>query len=146
MRPRARADVKDSDILVDQGLRHHGAVQPVLNSFASARRIEQIDLKQDDATRVVIITGRRAFCGEIEADSKSRRPKMGTVSDWVTPILETKPVIAAVNGPAVGAGLGFALDIRVASDKARPSSDVGMLAGRRDVAPPPLVGTSRRLR
>ena len=158
--------MKDSDILVETKdfvttVRFNRP--EVLNSFASEhfRRIEQIftDLKQDDATRVVIITGEgRAFCAGADlsqidmADSKSRRPKMGTVSDWVTPILElTKPVIAAVNGPAVGAGLAFALaaDIRVASDKARFSAifrRIGMLAvdGVTWLLPR-VVGTSKAL-
>jgi enoyl-CoA hydratase/carnithine racemase len=62
-----------------------------------------------------------------------------------------KPVIAAVNGPAVGAGLGMALmaDLRFMSDTARVAEgyiNVGIFPGDGDTYYlPRLIGTSRAL-
>jgi len=85
----------------------------------------------DDSVRVVILTGAgTAFCsggdvGELLDRAENGRP----IEDKIAPqrdrtllaIYECpKPVIAAVNGPAMGAGMNLALaaDIRIASDTA----------------------------
>jgi 2-(1,2-epoxy-1,2-dihydrophenyl)acetyl-CoA isomerase len=93
-------------------------------------------LNEDDNVKVLIITGAgRAFCsgadlsGKIRATATnqpnvSRAVKTSPFANigWVTQQISmfTKPTIAAINGPAVGAGLSYALatDIRVASEKA----------------------------
>ena len=83
---------------------------------------------QDEAVRCVVVTGAgKGFCAG--QDLK----EFGAVSESIRDALEStyhpnvrlvraleKPVIAAVNGPAAGAGLSFACacDIRVASDAA----------------------------
>lgn len=88
----------------------------------------------DSAVRVVVLTGAgRAFCaggdvGGMAADDKAPKTfeekldglRSAQEFSWQLHSL-SKPTIAAVNGYAVGAGLGIALscDIRIASDKAK---------------------------
>jgi enoyl-CoA hydratase/carnithine racemase len=86
----------------------------------------------DRATRVVVITGAgRAFCagGDVafmaelieRQDAEEFSRLLGAARRVVTSIRQmTKPVIAAVNGPALGAGCNLALacDLRVVSTNA----------------------------
>ncbi|MEU6401382.1 enoyl-CoA hydratase-related protein [Streptomyces sp. NPDC046985] len=91
----------------------------------------------DDAVRAVLLTaaGDRAFCvgqdlkehvGLLIADrERGSGQTMSTVREHYNPIVRAlagaaKPVVAAVNGVAAGAGLGFALaaDYRIAADTA----------------------------
>lgn len=95
--------------------------------------------KEFPATRAVIITGEgRGFCSGADVEdmaSRLRGPEFGpinkatpgpSVTMQLAPHIRDipQPVIAAVNGPAAGAGLGIALscDIRVASSEARFAS------------------------
>jgi len=91
--------------------------------------IKQVE--RDDAVRVVVLTGSgRAFCSGADvtemarADGGMRTPEdIGNVlRNEYMPMLTRlrtmpKPVIAAMNGPAVGIGASFALacDIRIAT-------------------------------
>lgn len=118
----------------------------------------------DDAVRVVIVTGAgRAFCagadlsggtqtfdgarrGRPQADGE-HRDGGGLVALRIYDL--KKPVIAAINGPAVGFGITMTLpmDIRIASSAAR----IGFVFARRGVVPeacstwflPRLVGIQR---
>jgi 2-(1,2-epoxy-1,2-dihydrophenyl)acetyl-CoA isomerase len=89
-------------------------------------------IEQDDSVHVVIITGAgRGFCagGDLAAIGKGRQ---SGATHELEPLLRSgmqavlkmrtmpQPVIAAVNGPAAGAGMNVALaaDIRIASDQA----------------------------
>ncbi|MBA2808786.1 enoyl-CoA hydratase/isomerase family protein [Streptomyces sp. KM273126] len=91
----------------------------------------------DDAVRAVLLTaaGDRAFCvgqdlkehiGLLTADRETGSGQtMSTVREHYNPIVRAlagmaKPVVAAVNGVAAGAGFGFALaaDYRVVADTA----------------------------
>ena len=89
--------------------------------------------ERDDAVRVVVLTGTgRAFSSGADVTEMAQHPGMRTPED-VGNILRTqympmlmrlrtmpKPVIAAMNGPAVGIGASYALacDIRIATPEA----------------------------
>lgn len=84
---------------------------------------------KDPQVRCVLITGRDgAFCagGDIRSFAEPQTPaaarvRLGRSHAWIAQLLEgEKPVITAVNGPAVGAGLGLALlgDIVMAGESA----------------------------
>lgn len=115
---------------------------------------------REDAIRVVIITGAgRGFCSGLDLSSPPSLPDAtrverldpyAWVGRWVMSVVRCeKPVIAAVNGPAMGAGFGLALaaDIRLVAAGAR------LTAGyvRRALSPdagvsyllPRLIGMSR---
>jgi enoyl-CoA hydratase/carnithine racemase len=100
----------------------------------------------DDAVRVVIVTGAgRAFCAgaDLDPDTFAERRTAAQASEGVprdtagqltlklTDI--KKPIIAAINGPAVGVGITMtlAMDIRLASEKAR----IGFAFNRRGMVP-----------
>lgn len=99
---------------------------------------------RDDAVRAVIVTGAgRAFCAGADLSGGGKVFERGTTSPSehrdgggrVTLRLFdlTKPVIAAINGPAVGFGITMtlAMDIRIASSSAR----MGFVFARRGVVP-----------
>lgn len=119
----------------------------------------------DDSVRLLVITGAgRGFCAGLDLDptalaehraagNESRAERLDDLG-WVgrmalALVNNDKPVIAAINGPAAGAGLGLALgaDIRLVSAKAVVTT--GYI--RRGLAPdagvsyflPRLVGLSR---
>jgi enoyl-CoA hydratase/carnithine racemase len=122
------------------------------------------DADRDDDVRVVIVTGAgRGFCagadlagGEATFDWRQRLsgdavPRDGGGRFTLCVFDCTKPVIAAINGPAVGVGVTMTLpmDIRLAADDAR----LGFVFTRRGIVPeacsswflPRLVGISRAM-
>ncbi|WP_183094588.1 crotonase/enoyl-CoA hydratase family protein [Nocardioides stalactiti] len=145
-----------------------------------ARELEQVFLTdaRDDAVRAVVVTGSgRAFCAgmDLSADGNvfgldetlSPTPEEFRAAydqaPYDTGIRDTggkvtlaihalpKPVIAAINGPAVGIGatMTLAMDIRLASSKAR----IGFVFGRLGIVPeacstwflPRIVGIQQAL-
>ncbi|WP_328768836.1 enoyl-CoA hydratase/isomerase family protein [Streptomyces sp. NBC_00286] len=101
----------------------------------------------DDAVRAVLLTaaGDRAFCvgqdlkehiGLLAADREAGSGQtMSTVREHYNPIVRAltgapKPVVAAVNGVAAGAGFGFALaaDYRIVADTAAFNSSFAGVA------------------
>ena len=132
----------------------------------------------DDDVRAVVVTGRgRAFCagmdlskeGNVFGLDESQEPTLSDLHDRLDDpaVLHgvrdtggrvalaiydcTKPVIAAVNGAAVGIGatMTLAMDVRIASTRAR----IGFVFGRIGIVPeacstwflPRIVGMSRAL-
>lgn len=152
-----------------------------LNAFTGTMMAEMIDaldrVDADDAVRCVIVTGAgRAFCAgadlsagakTFDYDQRSDRPEKGGGKVELSYEMEEardgggrltlrifgclKPVIAAINGPAVGVGstMTLAMDIRLASDTAR----VGFVFARRGIVPeacssfflPRIVGIAQAL-
>jgi enoyl-CoA hydratase/carnithine racemase len=102
-----------------------------------ARVFDELDADPD--IRVAVLTGAgTAFCAGV--DLKEGSPAASAAAALTTPPvvrpfeLFTKPLIVAVNGAAVGAGLEIALtaDIRIASDAAKfalTEVRIGSLAG-----------------
>jgi enoyl-CoA hydratase/carnithine racemase len=124
-----------------------------LNAFTGTMMNEMIDAfdrtDADDEVRAVIVTGRgRGFCagadlsgggetfsrgggGETKGPDNVPRDGGGMVSlrIWQS----KKPVIAAINGPAVGVGITMTLpmDIRLVAEGAR----IGFVFARRGIVP-----------
>ena len=121
---------------------------------------------EDDEVRAIIVTGAgRGFCagadlasgGETFDYRKRERARVGAPPRdnggqfTLRVFRSTKPVIAAINGPAVGVGATMTLpmDIRLAADDAR----MGFVFARRGIIPeacsswflPRVVGISRAM-
>lgn len=113
------------------------------NAISLAMRAELAaalaELDADDAVRVVVLTGSgTAFCAGVDlSEGGAAAPAAGALaSEPVAAPLERfrKPVVAAINGPAVGGGLELALscDLRLASTAATfalPEVRIGSLPG-----------------
>ncbi len=139
-----------------------------LNAFTGRMMQELIDAfdRADaaDDVRAVIVTGAgRAFCAGADLSAggstfdSSRSPRAETIDEHrdggglvTLRIFDMKkPVIAAINGPAVGVGITMTLpmDIRIASNSAR----MGFVFAKRGIVPeacsswflPRVVGISR---
>ena len=123
-----------------------------LNAFTPVMRKELLALFQeadeDDAVRAVVVTGQgRAFCAGADLSAggssfeKAQPPGQAAISrhrdgggQVALAIFNCrKPVIAAINGPAVGIGITMTLpmDIRIAAEDAK----IGFVFTRRGVVP-----------
>jgi enoyl-CoA hydratase/carnithine racemase len=138
-----------------------------LNAFNSTMRDELLQVLDeadaDDEVRAIVFTGAgRGYCagadlgeggstfdGGPEEEDAEHRDGGGLVT---LRLFECrKPLIAAINGPAVGVGITMtlAMDIRIASDKAR----MGFVFARRGIVPeacsswflPRVVGISQAM-
>ncbi len=138
-----------------------------LNAFTEGMGAELIEAfehaDRDDEVRAVIVTGAgRGFCAGMDLGEGGatfdygERPEGEIPRDGggrvVLRIFESaKPVIAAINGPAVGVGITMTLpmDIRLAAEGAR----IGFVFTRRGIVPeacsswflPRIVGISRAM-
>jgi len=123
-----------------------------LNAFTGRMMHELLDaldrVDSDDGVRALVITGRgRGFCAGADlsagAETFSRGgsdigtdvgvPRDGGGLITLRIFRSTKPVIAAINGPAVGIGITMtlAMDLRLASEQAR----IGFVFARRGIVP-----------
>jgi enoyl-CoA hydratase/carnithine racemase len=139
-----------------------------LNAFTETMRKELIDAfdhtDTDDSVRAVVVTGSgRGFCAGADLQSGAAAfdyaapsgdasiPRDGGGSVALRIYNSVKPVIAAINGPAVGVGITMTLpmDIRMASVEAK----IGFVFNRRGLVPeaasswflPRLVGISQAM-
>ena len=139
-----------------------------LNAFTPTMGHELIEAfgqaDADDEVRVVIVTGEgRGFCAgadlggggdtfdwrDRQTEDEIPRDLGGRVSLRI--FESTKPVIAAINGPAVGVGITMTLpmDIRLAAEEAK----IGFVFARRGIVPeaasswflPRIVGISQAM-
>jgi len=139
-----------------------------LNAWTSTMGEELIaafdEADADDAVRAVIVTGAgRGFCAGAdlagggatfdyrERDAEGLVPRDGGGRLTLRIFDSTKPVIAAINGPAVGVGatMTLAMDVRMAAEGAK----IGFVFARRGIVPeacsswflPRAVGISRAM-
>ena len=123
-----------------------------LNAYVPQMGEEIVDafakLRDDDAVRVVILTGAgKGFCSGVDLEALKAQqsggstgpgPKLGEeafLRTFPPELLEyPKPVIAALNGAAVGVGITMVLpcDVRIANEDAKlglPFTKLGILPG-----------------
>lgn len=138
-----------------------------LNAFNETMLRELLEVldraDEDDEVRAVVFTGKgRAFCAGADLgsgggtfDASGREPaeahRDGGGLLTLRLFESRKPVIAAVNGPAVGVGatMTLAMDVRLASESAR----FGFVFARRGIVPeacsswflPRVVGIGRAM-
>jgi enoyl-CoA hydratase/carnithine racemase len=139
-----------------------------LNAFTPTMGRELIEAfdraDEDDDVRAIVVTGEgRGFCAgadlgaggstfdwrDRQADGEIPRDGGGVVTLRVFD--STKPVIAAINGPAVGVGITMTLpmDVRLAAEGAK----IGFVFARRGIVPeacsswflPRIVGISQAM-
>ncbi|OLC13321.1 MAG: enoyl-CoA hydratase [Candidatus Rokubacteria bacterium 13_1_40CM_69_27] len=131
---------------------------PMIDAWAASLG----EAQRDDRIHVVVVTGSgRAFCaggdvgrmGEGKPSGLDHKNQLWEHIHRIPKTLEAmdKPVIAMVNGLAVGAGMGMCLmcDVRIASEEARFSTGyvkVGLVPGDGDTYfLPRLVGAAKAL-
>jgi enoyl-CoA hydratase/carnithine racemase len=134
--------------------------RPPLNLFEpgliAAVRSTFVALAADPSVRVVVLTGAgRAFTGGMDIhvlrdlDSERARVLITTLHDAIDAVHRAPfPVVAAVNGAALGAGfeLALACDLRIAAVEATlglPEVLVGVPSVIQAALLPPLVGPGR---
>lgn len=131
------AVIIDRDAAVATVTLNRPAAHNALNNNVKTGLVRALNQVADDpGVRAVVLAGAgKSFCvgqdlaEHAEALDRGAFTAFDTVAQHYTPIVTTlatmaKPVIAAVNGACVGAGLGFALacDIRVLADSAKLST------------------------
>lgn len=148
---------------------HHGVVKLVLNNpplnlvtLELTGKLKKIldQLDQDESVRIVVITGNgeKAFCAGadikefMDVRDQVVEKKLAKENEALSSIeFLSKPVIAAIEGMALGGGCEIALacDIRIMSEKAKiglPEIKLGVFPGSGGLFRlPRLVGASRAL-
>lgn len=129
----------DDDVVrceVDEGVATLTLNRPAQRNAIDEAMREQLarhlaSLRADPAVRAVVLTGAGgAFCagGDLRRiaagppDAAMWRERMRAAHAWLRPLIALeRPLVAAVDGPAFGAGFGLALaaDVVVASPRAR---------------------------
>jgi enoyl-CoA hydratase/carnithine racemase len=150
-----RVDIKDS--IATLTLNRPEKLNAMTGQMGQELEAAYRELDNDDEVRVIIVTGAgRAFCAGADLSSGGKtfdQEGRDNFSLGDAPQLRPwnirKPIIAAINGPAVGAGASLTLqyDIRVAAESAR----IGLVYVRRGIIPeglaawtlPRLVGVAR---
>jgi enoyl-CoA hydratase/carnithine racemase len=142
-------------IIINRPDRLNALTESAINEFIGI--LDRAD--QEDEVKAIIVTGNgKAFCAgaDLEGEDPFANQEIPTdeFRDWggrlALRIFEMKkPMIAAINGPAVGVGITMALpmDIRIASTNAK----MGFVFTRRGIAPeacsgwflPRVVGISK---
>lgn len=133
------------------------------NAFAPRMREEMAEavaiLKRDRSIRALVLTGAgEHFCSggdlrniaEVGLDNAGWRQRLGNLHDWLRDLLTLdRPIVAAVDGAAYGAGFSLALlgDFIVATPRARFSMSFMKVGLVPDCAAfytlPRIVGTQR---
>jgi len=153
-------DVKDkiATLTLNRPDKMNAFTGPMLDRWAWALN----EAQRDPGVNVVVVTGSgKAFCaggdvarmGEGEPTPLDHKNQLWEGIHRVPKALEQmdKPVIAMINGVAVGAGMGMSVmcDLRIAADTARFSTGyvrVGLVPGDGDTYfLPRLVGTAKAL-
>ncbi|MDY6934219.1 MAG: enoyl-CoA hydratase-related protein [Spirochaetota bacterium] len=133
---------KDDDGLATVTLNRPESLNALSSAVADDIRKAANNLRIDDEVRVIIVTGGgRAFAAGADIKELKDATPVGA-RDWVRNLFDSfealgklpKPVIAAVNGMAVGGGceLALACDFIIASDKAKfgvPEIKIGVFPG-----------------
>lgn len=113
-------------ITIDRPEKRNAMTYAILETFLAAVR----RASNDDEVRVVILTGAGgAFCAgtdlsdlsTVPGEQREGRGRAEQADRWWPLVQCPKPVIAAVDGPAVGMGAEFTsqCDVRIASTRAR---------------------------
>jgi len=154
-------EVKDriATITLNRPEKLNAFTHAMIDRWAEALR----EARDDDGVHVVVVTGAgRAFCagGDVGRMGEGAEPAPLDHKHYLWKHIHRipltleemdKPVIAMVNGPAIGAGMDMALqcDLRIASDEAKFCEayvKVGLVPGDGGAwFLPRLVGTARAL-
>jgi enoyl-CoA hydratase/carnithine racemase len=156
--PHLLADLRDNILTLTLTLnrpeKRNALSQELVDHWAD----ELIRARTDEDVHVVVVTGAgSAFCSGSDLQLLRSRNRKGGAREYVHKVAYAmealdKPVLAAINGPAVGAGLGMALmvDYRLMADTARVAESyisVGIIPGDGDTYYlPKLIGVAQALR
>ncbi len=123
-----RKEGKVAIITLNRPERYNAIIEPMKWGLLHALT----DIQKDDSIKAIVLTGNgKGFCAGADmsdlqksetVDPQAIRDNLIMVYGNITRMLmrSDKPIIAAINGPVAGAGLGFALaaDLRIMADHA----------------------------
>jgi len=143
------------DRIVVLKLDEQGKLNALSSGIRQGLRESFVEMEKDDEVKVAIVTGSgKAFCAG--ADISGFSFEAAAIKKFLKDIFEaltagetfSKPMIAAVNGLALGGGLELAIscDIIIASDRAKfgvPEINLGLLPGFAIVRLHQIIGRSK---